>query len=140
MITALRMFLMNIQGIFAVLSAILLVPILGMAGSAVDFTTIYLEKPGLQQVADSAALAGVSELGIAGKTDSEVHSSVNSFVSSNIAASNGGVPYTKALNIEAEISDDRTTLTVKLSYNWSPFFAHLIYDMRCQSRSVPRQG
>ncbi|MGI9402169.1 MAG: Tad domain-containing protein [Rhizobiaceae bacterium] len=128
MITALRMFLMNIQGNFAVLSAILLVPIMGVAGLAVDFTTIYLEKSGLQQVADSAALAGVSELGIAGRTDSEIHSSVTSFISSNIAASSGGIPDMKSLNIKAKISKDRATLTVKLSYNWSPFFAHLIYD------------
>ena len=125
MITALRMFSWDIRGNFAVMSAILLVPILGMAGLAVDLTTIYYEKSGLQQVADSAALAGVSELGVAGRTDGEIHASIKSFVSSNASASESASG-SSGLTINAEISTDRTTLTVDLTYRWSPFFAHYL--------------
>lgn len=126
MMTAMRMFFSNIQGNFAVLSAILFVPIFGVAGLAVDFAVFYFEKSGLQQVADSAALAGVSELGIAGRADAEIHASVKSFVESNIMASNGDSSQASALEIDAEISGDRATLMVNLSYHWSPFFAHYL--------------
>ncbi|MEM7465119.1 MAG: TadE/TadG family type IV pilus assembly protein [Pseudomonadota bacterium] len=120
------MFSWNIRGNFAAMSAILLVPIMGMAGLVVDLTTIYYEKSGLQQVADSAALAGVSELGIAGRTDREIHASIKGFVSSNASASDTASGGSGSLDIEAEISKDRTTLTVDLTYRWSPFFAHYL--------------
>lgn len=126
MIEALRMFHSNIRGNFAVMSAILLVPLLGAAGLAVDMSTIYFEKSGMQQVADSAALAGVSELGIAGRADGEIHAIVKNFVESNILAANGESSQSALLAVDAEISSDRTTLTVNLAYHWTPFFLHYL--------------
>ena len=57
-----RRFCRDQSGVSAILMALLLPMILGMMGLSVDVGVWYLEKRGLQTMADAAALAGGSEL------------------------------------------------------------------------------
>lgn len=53
-----RRFISDRSGNFALMTALLAVPMTLTAGVAVDYSTAYLQKDNLQQIADGAALAG----------------------------------------------------------------------------------
>jgi Flp pilus assembly protein TadG len=50
------------RGSVAIIFALMLLPLLGMVGAAVDYSRLALRKTNLQSIAHSAALAGASAM------------------------------------------------------------------------------
>jgi len=120
MFSLLKAFVMNAAGQFTIIGGIAIVPVIATAGLALDFAMIRSNTTALQQIADAASLAGVSELSISGTSPSDLDASIGEFVQANLDANSSSFDG-DAVIVKTDVSDDRTSLTVDLKYPWKSF-------------------
>ncbi len=116
----LKCFTSSQNGSVALIAALMLPVLLGVAALSADYVVIFNKSSKLQQVADSAAIAGALELVVAGNNDQKIEAIVEAFVYSHLKSETA----LDELKVDASVSDDRRGLTVSVNYYWSPFFAH----------------
>lgn len=117
-----RKFSRNNQGNFATIAAIVAPVLLGAAGLATDYAQYASHSENLQEIADTAALAGTSELMIAGTSDSQVKAVVSAYVEANL----GNDKLDTAVEVLTEIDRKTNNVTVNLSFVWQPMFAQYL--------------
>lgn len=114
------------HGSIAVMTAICAPAVLAIVGVATDYAMMTRIKGQLQTAADSAAIAGVKELSLSGVTDEQVKAVAESFVYTNL----GEVPEKDskngALTIDITIAQEKRTVDVAITQEWTPFFLHFI--------------
>lgn len=121
----LKSFLKCRRGNFATTIGIAAVPLMLVAGGAVDYTMMQHANGALQEVADGAALVGVKELAIAGTTRKTAENVARNYANTtvferlNLADGDGSV------TVGASASLDRE-LTVSMAYYWEPLLLHFI--------------
>lgn len=96
-------------------------PVLMAAGGlATDYATFSMKVSNLQAVADTAALAGAKELGLASSQDSTVIASAKSYVKSSLSADDAGT------TVNITIDRNKGTVHVLLQEAWQPNFGSFI--------------
>ena len=116
----------NKKGNVAMIAGLLSPLFLGAAALSADYVIVFNKVAKLQDAADSAALAGARELGIAGNDDDEVEAITHSYAHSNFYQGTKEDPSVESLTVKTDINDERKGLEVNLEYHWKPFFAHCI--------------
>lgn len=122
----------SIDGSMATIAAIMLPVFLGVMGLASDYMMYFDQQSKLQEAVDSAALASVKELSLAGSKSAKstqlqeisegyLHST---FYGSADAPKDGSV-----LQVITKPDIDNGQVTVEASYKWAPMFAQL-FDAR----------
>lgn len=96
----------NQSGAVAIIFALVMIPVLGLAGSALDYSRVSQDRSHTLAAADSAALAGVRSLR---GSDAEVETTIRNYLDANLPANLVGVPF------EYVISPDRTSLRVTVT-------------------------
>ena len=119
----LSQFLESRTGNFAVIMAICAPVLFGIGGLATDYAQMYNKRADLQNLADAAALASTEELSIASMNDVQIKSVAEGYVAANsVQPVDDG---RSTMTVDTKISTNRDGVTVKLSYEWTPFFAQL---------------
>jgi Flp pilus assembly protein TadG len=100
--------------------ALALPAVLGAVGVAIDFATFTMKQQALQAAADTAALAGAKELGLASSNDSTIVASTQAYLTEALKG--------KDENAAGTVTIDRKKGNVKVlvSEQWTPFFAQFI--------------
>lgn len=113
----LQAFTSSAQGNIALILALVLPLLLGALGGAVDYAHYHLERQSLQDIADSAALAGARQYIIA---DAEARVPQN--VARDVARE--GIARAEAHGAEEDVVADpeEATVTVDISYSFKPSF------------------
>lgn len=101
-----RNFIKNTSGNVITTTALLMVPIILFAGSAVDYSQFARKKTTLQNVVDSAALAVSHDL--KQKTQNEIESDVDDFLRSNLSKEQ----YSEINDVEITIPAAKQKITV----------------------------
>ena len=114
-------FMVDSRGNIAVTAAILMVPLLGASGLAVDYTMLTQKKSELQAAADAAALSSVKELGLVNTADATVETIASNYVHANL--SSGSV---RQLSINVAIAGNRKEVEVRLEEIWQPFMLQFL--------------
>ena len=78
-----RNFLKNTSGNIAVTTALLIIPLILAAGSAIDYSQFARKKTELQSVVDAAALAVAREIQL--ESQSEIEARVDNFIKANLS-------------------------------------------------------
>ena len=120
MFRKLRSFLADVSGNFALTVAVAAPAVVGMAGLAVDYTTLFKHRQSLQEVADSAALAATRELMIAGTGESQIQSVAESYAEAHLP----DLSADGSLKVATKVNKKTNKVTVDLAYTWHPMFAH----------------
>jgi len=94
--------------------------LVGATGLAVDFGTLAMKRSALQAAADQAATAGAKKMALASATDASVTSVSTSYLAGDLKAEDAG-----AANV-VTIDHTKNSVTVQLTENWTPFFAHFV--------------
>ncbi|MEZ5792010.1 MAG: TadE/TadG family type IV pilus assembly protein [Nitratireductor sp.] len=111
------------SGNFALIMAICAPVLFGMGGLATDYALLFNKRSDLQNLADAAALASAKELSIANMGDTEIEAVADEFVSANsVQPVDDGI---NKMTVSTEINNTRNGVKIKLSYEWTPFFAQL---------------
>lgn len=116
-----RKFLADSRGNIATTAGILMVPLLGASGLAVDYTMLTQKKSELQEAADSAALSSVKELGLVNTADQTVKTIASNYVHSNLSSSDK-----RQLSIDVTIAANRKEVEVRLAEVWQPFMLQFL--------------
>ena len=122
MFRKLRSLLADVGGNFAITIAVAAPAVVGVAGLAVDYTTLFNHRKSLQEVADGAALAATRELMIAGTGKSQVQSIAESFAEAHLP----DLSADGSLEVTTKVDEKTNKVTVDLAYTWYPMFAHLL--------------
>jgi Flp pilus assembly protein TadG len=115
-----RHFLKSSSGSTLVMFALALPAVLGAVGVAIDFATFTMKQQALQAAADTSALAGAKELGLASSNDSTIVASTQAYLTEALKG--------KDENAAGTVTIDRKKGNVKVlvSEQWTPFFAQFI--------------
>ena len=113
-------FATNSRGNIAVTLSLLALPLFAAVGLAIDYGMMTSKRAESQNRADSAALAAARLIALGGSSKSEVIEGAKTFALSTANAD--GV-----LTVQAEMLDDNS-ITVTISENWAPIFAHLLNE------------
>lgn len=89
-------FIQDRGGNFAMISALIAVPLLYAAGSAVDLSAAYNERTNMQGIADSAALAGGATYD--GTNTSDAIAKAKNFLKGNVSKLPSGATYDVSMN------------------------------------------
>ena len=116
-------FFRDIRGNFATIVAIIAPVLLGTAGLATDYAQYYRYSEKLQEVTDTAALAGTQELMLAGTSDDQIEAVVKSYVEANLLNDT----LDSSVQIQTTIDRKNNDVKVDVSYVWYPMFAQYIY-------------
>ncbi|MEP6828663.1 MAG: TadE/TadG family type IV pilus assembly protein [Aestuariivirga sp.] len=108
------------NGNTALIFALSLPMLLGVAGTAVDFATVVLKRAELQAASDGAAISAAKQMGVANSTNSVVTAAAANYLANQLTDGEATATNTVAI--------DRTKASVKvvLTENWHPFFAQFI--------------
>jgi Flp pilus assembly protein TadG len=109
-------FLKNTSGATALTFGIVIVPIMGMMGLAVDYTLASTEKSNLQNAADSAALAGASVF--TGSNSQAAEDRARAFLRANLGD--------KANSVNISFSAKDQKVTVNIGGETNTLFMHLL--------------
>ncbi|MEM7289258.1 MAG: pilus assembly protein TadG-related protein, partial [Pseudomonadota bacterium] len=121
-----RRFIVENFGNVASIAAIMGPALFGATALAMDYAIIYSKRSQLQQVADAAAIAGATELGIAGNNDTEIDAITKAYVNANFLKNAESESEQNDLTIDVGIETNRRGVTVGLEYYWEPFVAHYL--------------
>lgn len=121
MISFFKKFLADSRGNIAITAGILMVPLLGASGLAVDYTMLTQKKSELQAAADTAALSSVKELGLVNTSDATVKTVATNYVHSNLSANS-----VRQLSVMVEIAGNRKEVEVSLEEVWQPFMLQFL--------------
>lgn len=122
---SLKSFLKCRRGNFATTIGVAAVPLMLVAGGAVDYTMMQHAQGALQEVADGAALVGVKELAIAGTSKKTAESVAKNYANSSIFTKLSLADGDGSVTVGASASDNRE-LTVSMAYYWEPLLLHFI--------------
>ena len=101
---------------FAMVSPVLL----GISGLAIDFGTYEMKVARLQTAVDASVLGATKELVLAGASDDDVRSVVNSYLAINLEGSGSTFSSTVGINRKAG------SLRIELQEEWTPAFAQFL--------------
>lgn len=121
----LRYFYRELSGNVAIATSILIMPILGMAAYAIDYSIMFHQRLVLQEAADAAALASVRELSLSGANEEVIRKVATSYTLSSLGENWQINAVNSPLDIEVNPSRKEGKVTIDLSYTWKPFIAHL---------------
>ena len=99
------------RGSVVIIFALALPALLAASGAAVDFSRLVAVRSTLQQAADSAALAGATQLSIANMTNEQVEAAMKAHVLASAPALSAG------LTVQSTIMGDRSGVQVAASTN-----------------------
>jgi Flp pilus assembly protein TadG len=109
--TQVRRFLDCARGNYAVMGAITLPLIAGIAGGAVDFYVYNDQQKTLQNVADSATLAAAREASLGGWSQATAEAVVDSYIAANLkTVGAGSAIYTRTVAVDRH--NRRVTVTI----------------------------
>ncbi len=114
-------FINNRSGNFAVMAAVMALPLVTAIGAAVDYASMARIRSNLQQATDAAALAGANELKLAGASESTVNS-----VATDLVVANASHDTRDNVSVGTAILDESNGVTVTASYVWQPIILHHI--------------
>jgi Flp pilus assembly protein TadG len=112
-----KQFLTSTAGSTVMMLALSLPAILGAAGVAIDFATFNMKLGALQSAADSAALAGAKELGLASAKDAQIQTAALNYVSEDLKGKD------EAATGTATVDRKNNKVSVEVVENWTPLFA-----------------
>ncbi len=101
---------------FAIAAPVLLAGV----GAASDMAVFSLKQSELQSVADAAAIAAANELALGKTSPSVLQATSDAFVSAAIHDAN------RYVVSEAAMGANTASVTVTVTENWTPFFAHFV--------------
>jgi Flp pilus assembly protein TadG len=107
------------KGAIIILTAFLLPLILVAAGFAIDLGNVYIHHSQLQNMADAAALAGASKLGI-GTNEAK------NLASAYVAANQTNLTASATTNLETPWKNDATKIRVTLAQDVPLYFLHCL--------------
>ncbi|MEM9333002.1 MAG: TadE/TadG family type IV pilus assembly protein [Pseudomonadota bacterium] len=116
----------SLDGNVALFSAIFAPLLLGTAAVGIDYTIFNNQRSALQQAADVAALASVKELGLSGSNRNVVEQVGISYAQAAFQPGDQVSGGAGTFLVDVQPQMDERQVTVNLSYEWSPFFAHLL--------------
>ncbi len=111
-------FYLDTTGNFAVIVSLLAFPLLFGLGLALDYGVATKKRAEFQNHADAAALAAANRISLGGGVATDIIKSAEEFASSQFVDNPSTV-------VKAEMPD-KYSITVTISENWAPIFAHLI--------------
>lgn len=117
----LKRFLLDSRGNIATIAGILAVPLIGASGLAVDYTVLAQKRAELQEVADTAALSSVKELGLINTKDDVVKAVATNYVRANLPSS-----VERKVKIGVSVEASRKEVEVKLAEVWQPFMLQFL--------------
>jgi Flp pilus assembly protein TadG len=100
--------------------AVALPALMGAAGIASDYAMFSMKQSALQAAADHAAIAGAQELAVAGTKQSDIEEAARQFAYSSIQNQS------KDFSIETKVLPNEKAVSVELTEQWAPFFAHFL--------------
>ena len=115
-----RRFLSRTHGNLTMVMALSAPVLMAAGGLATDYATFAMKVSNLQSVADTAALAGAKELGLASSQDSTVIAATKSYVKSSLSADDAATVAT------VTIDHIKGSVHVLLSEDWAPNFGSFI--------------
>jgi Flp pilus assembly protein TadG len=89
-------------------------------GIAVDMAMLSMKRADLQSIADQAAIVAANEL-ILGRTDKSTALSVVEAYKKSVVADSS-----REIKPSVALGSDKTSVTVELREDWTPFFAHFL--------------
>ncbi|MEM8650676.1 MAG: TadE/TadG family type IV pilus assembly protein [Pseudomonadota bacterium] len=119
-------FLRSIGGNVALSVGLLAPVLLGVGAVAVDYSILFHQRSALQQAADNAALASVKELGLSGAMEANIVELGKSYAKESYLMGRELSSAPGKLSADVQVSKTDGEVTVNLSYEWSPFLAHLL--------------
>ena len=117
----------NESGNVAMMFGLALIPLLGLAGVAIDYSNATRTQVDMQSALDGAALAGVSHLK---KPDAELKEVVGKYLNANLPSSLRGKPF------EIEVRDNRSVLLVRMTAEVKSNFTQVIGSPSMTLRSA----
>lgn len=98
--------------------AVAILPVMFMAGMALDYSNISRERSRLQETADSSALYSVKELEKAGKTENDLSADADDVVMANFDIEG---------EVEVDLDSKANRLIVRLTKQYQPTFLALLH-------------
>ena len=117
---SLSRFLRSASGSVVVQFAMVSPVLLGISGLAIDFGTYEMKVARLQTAVDASVLGATKELVLAGASDDDVRSVVNSYLAINLEGSGSTVSSKVGINRKAG------SLRIELQEEWTPAFAQFL--------------
>ena len=121
-----RRFARSRHGSIAVITALSAPVIFAIVGVAMDYFMMVHIKGQLQAAADSAAIAGVKELGLSGVTDKQVTAVAESFVYTNLGELSEQGIKEGTVGIAVKIAKEKRIVEVVIRQEWTPFFMQFV--------------
>ena len=121
-----RKFARSRRGSIAVMMALSAPVVFAIVGVAIDYFMMVHIKGQLQVAADSAAIAGVKELGLSGVTDKQVTAVAASFVYTNLGELSEKDIKNGNVSIDVKIAKEKRTVEVAVKQEWTPFFLQFV--------------
>lgn len=121
-----RKFIQNRSGAIAVMMALSAPVVFAIVGVAIDYFMMVHIKGQLQTAADSAAIAGVKELSLAGVTDKQIKAVAESFVYTNLGELSERDHANGDLSVDIKIAKQDRTVEVAVKQEWTPFFLQFV--------------
>ena len=100
------------SGNIAIIGAVAILPMIMAAGAAVDYSTAYNVSTKLQDIADSAALAGASRFNKHGATTTDIEQTVRTFITASLQEKNIFSSHLSSPNIEINQKDLEVSFTI----------------------------
>jgi Flp pilus assembly protein TadG len=94
--------------------------LLSAVGVGTDISIAVMKKSELQTLADQAAIAAAHELALKNPAVSVIENTAIKFVDANVRDTN------RTIEKQVDVSEDKSSVNVKLTESWSPYFAHFI--------------
>ncbi len=113
-------FLANVCGNAAVSFAVAAPALFSALGLASDFAIFSMKRSELQAMADQAAILSANELSVGNTSKTTISSAVAAYKDQAIG------DQSRDVTPASSVGDDATSVTVKLTEEWTPFFAHYI--------------
>ncbi len=114
----------NQRGNLAIMSAMLMLPIVLSIGVAIDFSSLHRAKTDLQQLADGSALAAAKEMVLITKNAGSNYEVAKRYVSAHLAS--GKARFASITNIKVDTDDENNLLTVSLTASKKNAFGNFL--------------
>ena len=98
------------SGNIAMLTAVIIMPLLMAVGAATDYAMLNRTQSNLQEIADSAALAAATEFGLSSGKNSAIEEAAKAFVYAN----------DPSLKVVVNVDYESQEVKVELSKFWQP--------------------
>jgi Flp pilus assembly protein TadG len=120
MLIALRSAIACQAGLSAISFAAAAPALITAVGLASDISIATMKKAELQSLADQAAIASANELALGITSQTVLLATASSFVDASASGTE------RAIQKSAELGEQNSSVTVTLTENWTPMFAHFV--------------